>query len=233
MSVSHPAKIPLRERKYLKTRIRLAHALRRHLERVSLEELAVRDLCEDVELSEATFFNYFPKKSDLLAYLSQLWSLELAWFGQQTLSQTESGLAVVQTLFERAAQQFQAAPGTTGELIALQARMRTRQVPQPLSPNERRLAYPDHAGIETLEDQGIDQILVKSVQRATERGELPPNAHLPTLMVSLVSVFYGVPLALRLNNPAGIGAMYRQQLALLWAGVQQLAGQRIEKPSRN
>ena len=226
MSAPPPAKIPLRERKYLNTRIRLAQALRQHLERVSLEELAVRDLCEDVELSEATFFNYFPKKGDLLAYLSQLWSLELAWFGQQTLSKTESGLAVVQALFERAAQQFQAAPGTTGELIAWQARMRTRQAPQPLGPNERRLAFPGLPGIDGMVDQGLEQVLVASVQRAIDRQELPRNMHLPTVVVSLVSIFYGVPLTLRLSNPGGIGAMYRQQLMILWNGLRQVASPR-------
>jgi AcrR family transcriptional regulator len=221
-----PAKIPLRERKYLKTRIRLAGALRQHLEQVSLEELAVRDLCEEVELSEATFFNYFPRKTDLLAYLSQLWAVDLAWFGQQSLGQGGNGLAVVQALFDRAAQQFQVAPGATGELIAWQARMRQRHLPAPLSANECRLAYPEHAGVEAMVDQGIEQILVAGVQRAIDQGELPRNIHLPTVMVSLVSIFYGVPLALRLSNPAGIGAMYRQQLMILWTGLRQLAAPR-------
>lgn len=222
MSSPNPARIPLRERKYLKTRIRLARALRQHLEKVSLDELSVRDLCEEVELSEATFFNYFPKKSDLLAYVSQLWAVDLAWFGRQTLAQGGSGLAVVHALFERAAQQFQVAPGATGELIAWQARARQRLVPTPLSANECRLAFPEHAGIEAMTDQGVEQALVAGIQRAVDQGELPRNVHLPTAMVSLVSIFYGVPLALRLSNPAGIGAMYRQQLLILWTGLRQV-----------
>lgn len=221
-----PARIPLRERKFLKTRLKLAQALREQLETVALEDVAVRDLCDRVELSEATFFNYFPKKSDLLAYLSQLWSVELAWHGQQALAADGSGLAVVQNVFERAAQQFQSTPGATGELIAWQARVRTRQAPEPLDANERRLAFPDHAGIEAMTDQGLEQVLVTALQRAIDQGELPRNIHLPTTMVGLVSIFYGVPLALRLGNPAGIGAMYRQQLAILWGGLRQVAGGR-------
>lgn len=224
MSQHTPQKIPLRERKFLKTRINLAQALRGMLETVSLEELAVRDLCERVEISEATFFNYFPKKTDLLAYLSQLWSVELAWHGQQALAAGGGGLAVVQAVFERAAAQFQSAPGAAGELIAWQARARSRLSPAPLEPNERRLAFPDHAGIEAMSDQGLEQVLAAALQRAIDQGELPRNTHLPTAMVGLVSVFYGVALALRLGNPAGIGAMYRQQLAILWSGLRQVAG---------
>ncbi|MBI5461302.1 MAG: TetR family transcriptional regulator [Gammaproteobacteria bacterium] len=232
--VSSPAKIPLRERKYYQTRIRLARALREQLEQVSLDDLNVRDLCDVVEVSEATFFNYFPKKSDLLAYLSQLWSVELAWHGQQALAAPSSGgspgagsgLGVVQAVFERAAQQFQIAPGAAGELIAWQARTRQRQAPAQLDVSERRLAFPEQPGIETMTDQSLEQVLATALQRAIDQGELPRNIHLPTTMVALVSVFYGVPLALRLSNPAGIGAMYRQQLMILWTGLRQVAAAR-------
>lgn len=225
------AKIPLRERKYYQTRIRLARALREHLEQVSLDDLMVRDLCDRVEVSEATFFNYFPKKSDLLAYLSQLWSVELAWHGQQALAEKSaggdsSGLAVVQAVFDRAAQQFQIAPGAAGELIAWQARTRQRQAPEPLDVSERRLAFPDQPGIETMTNQSLENVLATALQRAIDQGELPRNVHLPTVMVGLVSIFYGVPLALRLSNPAGIGAMYRQQLGILWTGLRVVAGGR-------
>ena len=43
-------------------------------------------------------------------------------------------------------------------------------------------------------------------------------------MVGLVSIFYGVPLALQHNNPAAIGAMYLQQLAILWEGLRVVSG---------
>ncbi|HEY9198858.1 MAG TPA: TetR/AcrR family transcriptional regulator [Gammaproteobacteria bacterium] len=220
-------KIPLRERKYFRTRIQLARALRRQLEQISLEDLNVRDLCDEVEIAEATFYNYFPKKSDLLAYLSQLWSVELAWHGQQAIAQGGSGLAVVQSVFERAAQQFQIAPGSAGELIAWQARTRQRQAPEPLDPNERRLAFPEQLGIEAMEDQRLEHVFATALQRAIDQNELPRNAHLPTTMVALISIFYGVPLALRLSNPAGIGAMYRQQLVILWTGLRAVAGGRV------
>lgn len=220
------AKIPLRERKFIKTRLQLARALREQLEKTALDDLNVRDLCEQVEVSEATFFNYFPKKTDLLAYVSQLWSVELAWQGQQLLAQGGQGLAVVQAVFERAARQFQAAPGAAGELIAWQARTRVRQAPAPLAPSELRLAYPEHAGIETMTDQSLEQVLANGLQRGIDQGELPRNAHLATVMVGLVSIFYGVPLALRLGNPAGIGAMYRQQLTIFWSGLRQVAAPR-------
>jgi hypothetical protein len=45
-------------------------------------------------------------------------------------------------------------------------------------------------------------------------------------MVALVSIFFGVPLALRVASPQGIGGMYKQQLQVLWAGVRGVATKR-------
>ena len=70
---------------------------------------------------------------------------------------------------------------------------------------------------------GLDSILVPNVDYAIESGELPSNTHRTMVLVALVSIFHGVPLALRLSNAGGIANMYRQQLALLWAGVRAAA----------
>ena len=75
---SHP-RPSLRERKFAKTRLALAEAASLHLEAAPLENLSVKSLCERVQISEATFLNYFPKKEDLVIYLDRLWTLELNW----------------------------------------------------------------------------------------------------------------------------------------------------------
>jgi hypothetical protein len=62
------------------------------------------------------------------------------------------------------------------------------------------------------------------LQQGIDRGELPVNTAVTAAMVGLVSIFYGVPLALAHNNPAAIGAMYSQQLAILWEGLRVVSG---------
>ena len=69
----------LRQRKFAKTRLALAEAVTHHLEAAPFETLSVKALTERVQISEATFFNYFPKKEDLSVYLERLWTLELNW----------------------------------------------------------------------------------------------------------------------------------------------------------
>lgn len=215
--------IPLRERKAARTRLNLARALADQLERHTLDAVAVRDLCAEVEVSEATFFNYFPRKTDLLAYLGQLWTLELQWQAQQAAAE-QPGLAAIEAVFLAAARQVQAQPQAWGEWIAWQAQQREKHEPPPLGRAEKRLGFPDHADIETLEPQRLDSLLAAQLQRAVDLGELPANTPIPQVMAALIAQFYGVILIMKQAQPGAIGSQFRQQLQLLWAGLRGLTG---------
>ena len=217
------ARPSLRERKFARTRLALAEAASGHLEAASLETLSVKSLCERVQISEATFFNYFPKKDDLIVYLDRLWTLELNWYGQQAMQQ-QQGLAVIEALFRYTSIQVQKKPGLMGEIIAHEARSRERHSGPDITVAERMLAFSDLEGIENMSDDSLEALLRGSLQMAIEQGELPENTAISAAMVGLVSIFYGVPLALQHNNPAAIAAMYRQQLELLWEGLRVVAG---------
>ena len=216
------ARPSLRERKFARTRLALAEAASHHLEAASFESLSVKSLCERVQISEATFFNYFPRKDDLIVYLDRLWTLELNWYGQQAMQQ-QQGLSVIEALFRYTSIQIQKKPGLMGEIIAHEARSRERQQGPVITLAERLMAFSDLEGIAEAPDDSLEGLLRGSLQAAIEQGELPENTVIPAAMVGLVSVFYGVPLALQHSNPAAIAAMYRQQLELLWKGLRVVA----------
>lgn len=216
------ARPSLRERKFARTRLSLAEAVTNHLEAASFESLSVKALCERVQISEATFFNYFPKKEDLIVYLDRLWTLELNWYGRQATEQ-KRGLAVIETLFRYTSIQIQKKPGLMGEIIAHEARARERHAGPEITPAERMIAFSDLDDINSLPDDSLENLLRSSLQAGIDQGELPPNTAIAAAMVALVSIFYGVPLAMQHANPAAIGAMYRQQLSLLWAGLRAVA----------
>ena len=217
------ARPSLRERKFARTRLALADAASGHLEAAPFETMSVKSLCERVQISEATFFNYFAKKDDLIVYLDRLWTLELNWYGQQAML-LHQGLPVIEALFRYTSIQIQKKPGLMGEIIAHEARSRERHPGPEITVAERMLAFSDLEGIETLPDDSLDGLLRGSLQTAIEQGELPENTAIAAAMVGLVSIFYGVPLALQYSNPAAIAAMYRQQLELLWKGLRAAAG---------
>jgi hypothetical protein len=111
-----------------------------------------------------------------------------------------------------------------GEIIAHEARSRTRVAGPEITMAERMMAFADLDGIESTPDDSLEGLLRGSLQVAIEQGELPENTNISAAMIGLVSIFYGVPLALAHSNPAAISAMYRQQLELLWHGLRAVAG---------
>ncbi len=212
--------LPLRERKHAQTRITLLRAAIDTLESRPLSQLTVQELCDRALVSEATFFNYFRSKSDLLAYYGQLWGVEAAWRDRRG---GRSGLAAIDALFDFAARGMQERPGLWGEVIAHQAQVCNKVEPPALSRAERRAAFPDLDDIESVPEQGLQAVLMPHLEVAVRRGELPPNTILPSALALLVAVFFGVPLTLRATNLNGIGHLYRQALGTLWAGLRARA----------
>ena len=110
------------------------------------------------------------------------------------------------------------------EIIAHEALNRERREGPEITPAERMMAFSDLEGIADLSDQSLEGLLRDSLEMAIKEGDLPANTAIAAAMVGLVSIFYGVPLAIQHSNAAAIGAMYRQQLELLWGGLQAAAG---------
>ena len=88
---------------------------------------------------------------------------------------------------------------------------------------EKQLAFPKLAGIEQTPIKGIDRWLAAHLESAIAHGDLPANSLVPSLLASLLAILLGVPLLLLSNDPRKVAGMYRQQLAMLWAGVRAAA----------
>jgi AcrR family transcriptional regulator len=212
----------LRTRKFARTRLTLARALAESLAGQSLEHVPVKRLCREAEVSEATFFNYFPRKQDLMAYLARLWLLEFGWHARGDGSGVE-GLAAIDRLFAQTARSCEGTPGVFRELLVWIARGGNLAQSVDFTEVEKRLAFPSLEGIEQTPVKGVDSWLVMHLEAAIGRGDLPPNALIPSLLASLLSILLGVPLLLLSTDPGKVGGVYRQQLAVLWAGVRAAA----------
>ena len=213
----------LRQKKFARTRLALATALFGVLTDLSLNDISVKSLCHKAELSEATFFNYFPSKQELMAYLAQLWLLELCWQVQRS-AEAPKGLPAIQHLFAQLARICVSRPGMMRELIAWIARGGRLNEAMELGALERKLAFPDLEGIDAIQIQGIDALIVPHLETAIRKGELPDNTLIPTLLSLLLAILFGVPLTLLSSHPGRIADLYQQQLQLVWFGVRAAAG---------
>jgi len=212
----------LRERKFAKTRLALARALGTALETVSLDEVPVKSLCQVVEVSEATFFNYFPSKYALLEYLVQLWLLELNW--ALASAEAPAGLGRIQSLFSRCARTCKERPGFMKAVIGWLSAGGSAGTERQPGVLERTLAYPDHPGIDTTPLLSIDRLLATQVEHALKQHELPDNLPVPMIIGGLLALLFGVPLTLLDHDPGRVGSFYQQQLHIFWAGLRSAAG---------
>lgn len=217
--------LPLRQRKYAQTKLRLLDALLSAVRTRPMEAVTVREIADAGGVSEASFFNYFPAKGDLLTYAVQLWSLEMSW-QVAALPSTSGALRAIETIFVRTAQQVAENPAPMGEIIAAQARLATRPQFADVTLAERLLRFPTLAGIEHVRGEGLDELLPPLISRAIATRELPRRTDPDLVLVALATLFLGAPVALRRSGPAALEASYRAQLGLLWAGLRAPATER-------
>ena len=210
--------LPLRARKAAETRVSLFETARDALEGSSFNDVTVKSICRHVGVTEPTFFNHFAEKSDLLVYGIMLWGIERAW-GLSRLPQSMDPIARIERLFADSAAGFVERPGYTAELLARQAGRRGPPRFLEISIAERLRAFPEHEGIERFPGQGIVALLTPLVRDARRRGILPSSPPAEVVVQALMSIFLGVPIATMWDDPARVAKRYRQQLRILWRGL--------------
>ncbi|MFC1620420.1 TetR/AcrR family transcriptional regulator [Candidatus Neomarinimicrobiota bacterium] len=209
---------PLRQRKYARTKLALMNAALERLREKPLEEISVRELCEVAEVSEATFFNYFPGKTDLLVYFVQLWIIEAGWHAQRAL-EAGSGLGAIEAIFEFTARRHAENPEVMAEMIAYQARRKAGIPLRTITEVEKKTVFPDLEGIEQVPAAGLDSILPGLIAKAVEQGELAEDTDISTIGLTLAAVFFGIPIVQQDMKQRSVAELYRSQLNLIWAGL--------------
>jgi AcrR family transcriptional regulator len=204
--------LSLRERKHAGTKAALLNAILARLGDQTLDDIAVKDVCREVMVSEATFFNYFASKQDVIIYSVQLWSIEVAWEMQAVRARGGGHLEAIRTLFEVTAAKAKKTPGLMAEILARQALMREPVVYAPLTLAEYREHFPGKTGIEAVEGQALDQLILGPLAMAQEAGELPQDVDPQVLGMSLIAIFFVTPVLVTMGLGEDVGAAYRRQL---------------------
>lgn len=209
--------IPLRERKYAINKLAVVDAAVTLLKEKTFAEIMVKELCSKVMISEATFFNYFSKKSDLLLYISSLWMIELALYSSVKIGE-ESGIKLIEAVFDHTADKIKQQPRLMSEMFFFKAGLETLPEPPDITIAERLLAFPDFDEATDIPVTRLDTMLMDHLKLAVIRKELPVSINLKAVATSLLSAYYGVPLFAGRISPKNIKNTYKQQVSLLiWA----------------
>lgn len=221
--------LSLRERKHAQTKIALAEAVMERLKAKRLEEISVKEVCETIPVSEVTFYNYFPQKTDVLVYILQLWRLEMEWHFL-VWEQEKGNLEMIEAYFDLAAQSFEEYPGVLSEAIAYFTQKRGCMHFDDLSIAEKILAFPKLPGIEEIHlpsNPKDKKLFEKYIRRAVAAEELPSNIDVKLVTDSIEALFIGSIMAFHLEQPAIIRPLCQGTLKIFWKGLWQSAKEEV------
>lgn len=210
--------LTLREKKAAHIKIGLLRAATNRMLEKSLDEISVKEICDEVMISEGTFFNYFPKKSDLLIYYVQLWSVEVSWRVNNEFK-FETQFDFIKEIFKLTADKFMQGFKIMKEVISLFASYAPSPQIIKLTKAELALAFPDYEGIEDIEPLPFYETFDPFLKKAIELGELPVTTDYRLAGLGLWSIFFGIPLLVPVSKVEMVSNLYQLELQIFWNGL--------------
>lgn len=208
-------KIPLRDRKYAKTKLDIMKAFLLRAKEKSLDEISIKDVCDDVQISEGTFYNYFPKKSVLFIYFIQVWGLGSSWQAHQAFTKFDS-IKAINAFFAAVSASMKSNCSLMYEIMAHNSRRKGAFVLPQLTLAEKILAYPDLDGIEEVNAKPAFVLFKEFLNSGVKRGELSQDIDIELATTQLMSIFLGTPLYVGSKNIADLSDIYQKQLDVFW-----------------
>ena len=208
----------IREEKRSATKLSILQSLIQRIESQALEDISIKDICKGANIAVATFFLYFPQKTSILDYFIQLWSVEISWRISGKLESLPP-IAIIEDVFDYTGLRATQKPELFAEVISYLSKKREGKSLPPPSPLELQFAFPDCAGIESVEPKSLWAIFSQLLELAMEKGDIPKATDLQTAVFTLISIFFSVPVLAKTSSSADVRQMYRKQLDLLWAGL--------------
>ena len=211
-------KYSLREKKSAKTKIALARTFLERLKSMRFSDISIKEVCSAVEISEGTFYNYFPNKTDLARYIERLIFLKIAWEVQQTEHKLEP-FEMIEYAFDLMAVEI-SQPFLFYELVSLYTAERIKfKEGKAFSEAEKHFAFPECRDIEKVKVATIDNLFSELIAKAQKKGLISKGIKVNDILINLMAILVGVPLAIEIENFDNIKRLYHGQLALLWKAI--------------
>lgn len=214
--------ISLRERKHAQTKVALARQFMERMKTKRLSEISVKEVCETIPISEVTFYNYFPEKTDIFVYIMHLWHLEMQWKLLQW-EREKNNLEIVQLWFDAVSQEAEEYPVGMNEVLSFISQQTCEVVFKPMSLAEKVLAFPAYDGIEQLDVSGThddeNSMVRPYITQAISCGELPAHTDVEDVHRMLDAMFLGGLMTLHNKERGTLGSFYRKMLKFFWQGL--------------
>ncbi len=214
-------KYSLRERKHAKTKLSLVYAFIERLKTQRFEEISISELCADLEVAEGTFFNYFPRKIDVIRYFTDLITSHIIWKADQK-NDEKNYLNNIDNIFYYLGEAIENCTNLIYEIIA--AFIGQKQVighRTKITKAEKHFAFPECAGIEDINPPLIlfEDYFEEILKKAVKNKELPETTDVNEAVLFLKTILAGIPLAIKREKIKDLKFWNRKMLKLLWKAL--------------
>ena len=209
----------LREKKYAKTKNALSRAFIERLKATKFSDISIRDVCSRVEVSEGTFYNYFPSKADLACYFRALTLLKISWDMKKKEGELKS-LELIEYIFDLILKDVEQ-PFLFYEIISIFTAERidpNRELN--LTEMEKIYAYPECPGIEKIPVVTLGDLFFQVIEKGQKKGFISRNSKVHDIVLALMAIVVGLPLVIKMNDFNKLRKLYRGQIALLWKAIE-------------
>ncbi len=163
--------LSLRQKKLIKTKHALAIAFANKLKTEKFDQISIKDVCAQTDVSEASFFNYFPQKIDVIAYLFKAKIFKTYWTIkplQETLPFTEC----VEKTFALFVGEIKH-PFIFFEMLSIIGTHKEQMASFTISPEELQCIYPDCADAEKIRMLTMHDFFEEMIEQAIEKKQIP------------------------------------------------------------
>lgn len=204
----------LRERKSAKTKKDILEAYSRILKKNKGAEVPVREICSSAEISEQTFFNYFPKKENLMHYYAKIWSLDVIYHAN-IKKDSSCNMDAIKEVFNLSARNYyRRNPYLPFELIKINfdsdflRKLKDRKITMA----EKEIFFPKLDGIEDMEAElDFCRIIEPFVAGAIKSGEIGKANKIGDVVLFLKTIFWGSAVA-NSGDATDLAEIYKEQV---------------------
>jgi AcrR family transcriptional regulator len=207
----------LRKEKAARLKISVLDNTIRLIGKKSFDDLYVDEICNKVKISKVTLFKYFPTKEDILLYYFRVWCLKRA---VELREKPKEGLTGIYFLFEKLSEECDMYPGIVLSLFGYLADLRRPPKPFPMKPEEKKLLFPDHREIQSVEILSLDQMFEKFCLEAIFKKEITRFSSTRDLTNLFTSLFYGSVLSAHLLQSDQLKFFFKRNIEMTLKGLQ-------------
>lgn len=203
----------LREKKHAKTKIALANAFIEKLSTTRFSDISIKEICRKVDVSEGTFYNYFPQKFDVIAFFQHLHLLRLEWEAELQKDRLKP-LELIEMAFELMGK-INRHPYLFYEIVSVFTSEHMRPKKGYLTAAEKFYAFPDCPGIENVTVESLEDFFRRHLEEAKKQSQIGKDINMEDLALAFKTILIGTPLAIEAEDFSDLSKRYKTQLELL------------------